>query len=145
MPDLISDPNMRLLAEVDTLLVILMMTTGNYTSVLRLRRRVFATPEDYKVTRLSPASEPDSQVERSKRIHQNHVENVLPFIAVSFFYTLTQPSHTTLALFLWGFLGARVVYSVCYAMAWQPYRTLLFTIGAVLMFVMAVLTLLAVL
>ena len=139
--DLLSDPNMRLLATVDVLLVILMMTAGNYTSVLRLRRKIFATPEDYEVSGLPVTATLDEQVERARRMHQNHVENVLPFFAVSFFYTLTHPAHATLAIFLWGFLAARALYSICYALALQPYRTLLFTVGSILMFTMAVITL----
>jgi len=136
---------MRLLATVNILLVVLMMTAGNYTSVLRLRRKIFATPEDYKVTRLPVTHARDEEVERARRMHQNHVENVLPFFAVSFFYTLTNPSHVILAIFLWGFLAARTLYSLCYALALQPYRTVLFTVGSVLMFAMAVLTLTTVL
>src|SRR5947199_1149 len=47
MPEPLADPNVRLLALVDLLLVLKMIALGNYTSFLRLRRRVYATPEDY--------------------------------------------------------------------------------------------------
>src|SRR2546429_113985 len=47
MPEPLADPNVRLLALVDLLLVLKMIALGNYTSFLRLRRQVYATPEDY--------------------------------------------------------------------------------------------------
>jgi hypothetical protein len=51
MPEPLADPNVRLLALVDLLLVLKMIVLGNYTSFLRLRRQVYATPEDYALGR----------------------------------------------------------------------------------------------
>jgi len=140
MPRLLSDPNVRLLLRVDLLLVLMMMIAGNYTSLQRLQSRVFATPEDYRMRGL-PEAGPDEEVERARRVHQNHIENVLPFFVVSLLYLLTGPSHMALSLFLWGFLAARVLYSIFYIRAMQPHRTIAFTVGAMLMTAMAVIAL----
>jgi uncharacterized MAPEG superfamily protein len=141
MPEHLSDPNVRTLIQVDVLLILLLMTMGNYTSLTRLRRKVYATPEDYEINRVVPSASPDAAVERSRRMHQNHLENVAPFLVLSLLYTLTRPEHGTLAWLLWGFLAARVLYTVFYVRAMQPYRTITFAIGALLMLAVAMLTL----
>src|SRR5262245_54321090 len=129
MPDLLSDPNLRTLIQVNVLLVLWLMSMSNYTSVIRLRRKVYATPEDYAFNRMQPTATPDDAVERSRRLHQNHLENVVPFLVLSVLYTFTRPAHETLAGLLWGFLGARVLYTVFYVRAMQPYRTIAYTVG----------------
>lgn len=144
MPELLSDANFRSLIQVDTLLVLWLMAMSNYTSAIRIRRKVYATPEDYAFNRKQPSSSPDEAVERSRRLHQNHLENVVPFLVLSVLYAFTRPSHATLAWLFWGFFAARVLYTVFYIRAMQPYRTIAFAVGALLMFAMAVLALHAV-
>ncbi len=141
MTVLFTDPNFRTLVQVDVLLVVWLMTMSNYTSLLRLRRKVYATPEDYNFNHVIPVGRADDGVERSRRLHQNHLENVPAFLVLSLLYASTRPAHATFEWLLWGFFAARVVYTVFYARAMQPHRTIAFTIGALLMFAMAVLTL----
>jgi len=144
MPEPLADPNVRLLALVDLLLVLKMIALGNYTSFLRLRRRVYATPEDYALRAATPAARADEDIERVRRAHRNDLENILPFFVVSFLYVLTRPSYAAAATYLWGFLAARVLHSIFYIRRAQPHRTIAFAVGAVLMFVMLLSTLVAV-
>jgi len=141
---MLTDPNVRLLALVDLLLVLKMIALGNYTSILRLRRHVYATPEDYALRAVTPPARPDEDIERVRRAHRNDLENILPFFVVSFLYVLTRPSYGAAALYLWGFLAARILHSIFYIRGAQPHRTIAFAAGAVLMFVMLVSTLVAV-
>ena len=67
MPEPLADPNVRLLALVDLLLVLKMIALGSYTSFLRLRRRVYATPEDYALRAATPPAGPDEDIERVRR------------------------------------------------------------------------------
>jgi glutathione S-transferase len=152
MTKLITDPNVRTLLQVDTLLVLGLMLMSNYTSVLRLSRKVYATPEDYALNRLavpsatieSPSSaELGDPIARSRRIHRNHLENVLPFLVLSVLYALTEPGHALFAGLLWAFLALRVIYTVFYVRGMQPHRTIAFTVGALIFFTIAVLTLAA--
>jgi len=140
MPELLADPNVRLLALVDLLLVLKMVALGNYTSFLRLRRQVYATPEDYALRAATPPARTDADIERVRRAHRNDLENILPFFVVSFLYVLTRPSYAAAA----GFLAARVLHSIFYIRSAQPHRTIAFAVGAVLMFVMLLSTLVAV-
>ena len=140
--DLLRTPAMHLFALVAVLLVLKMMLVGSYTSVLRIRRRVYATPEDYRLQGLAPRATGDDDIERVRRAHRNDLENVLPFLAVGFLYALTGPSPFAARVYFLGFLAARVLHSVFYS-EMQPHRTIAFAIGSVLMVAMAVTTLVA--
>jgi uncharacterized MAPEG superfamily protein len=149
MTNFITDANVRTLLQVDTLLTIGVMSMSNYTSVLRISRKIYATPEDYA---LNPTAGPgavalapavDDPIARSRRIHRNHLENVLPFLVLSALYTLTQPGHALFAGLLWAFLVVRVAYTVFYGRSMQPHRTIAYALGAVIQFTIAVLTLAA--
>ena len=144
-----ADANVRTLLQVDTLLIIGVMSMSSYTSVLRLRRKVYATPEDYALNRMplprtgTLAANIDEPIARSRRIHRNHLENVLPFLVLSALYALTQPEPALFAGLLWGFLALRVAYTVFYSRSLQPHRTIAYTLGAVIQFTIALLTLIA--
>ena len=144
MPRLLDDPVVRLYIVVYLLLVLKMAAVGTYTSVLRLGRKVYATPEDYALQGLPRRTTDDEDIERVRRAHRNDLENVLPFFVVSFLYVLTRPSYGAAVIYLWGFLAARVLHSIFYIRGAQPHRTVAFVVGAVLMFVMLLSTLVAV-
>jgi len=131
MPRL-DDPVVRLYVVVYLLLVLKMATVGTYTSILRLGRKVYATPEDYAFQGLARKTTADDDVERVRRAHRNDLENILPFFVVGFCYLLTRPSWNAAAIYLIGYLIARVAHSVFYIRSMQPHRTIAFTLGAVL-------------
>ncbi|GIW44988.1 MAG: hypothetical protein KatS3mg077_2270 [Candidatus Binatia bacterium] len=137
----LDNPAMRLFAITYLLLVLKMLAIGWATSYYRLRKRVFATPEDYALQGLSPREVRDEDVERTRRAHQNDLENILPFFAVGFFYALTQPPIGVARVFFVGYLAARVLHSVFYLAALQPWRSLAFALGQAIMIVMLLITL----
>jgi uncharacterized MAPEG superfamily protein len=151
MIHLMDDANVRTLIRVDTLLALLLISMSNHTSVLRLRRRVYATPEDYALARVevpsalislsSPAL--GDPIERSRRVHRNHLENVLPFLVLSVLYALTAPGHALFAGLLWSFLAVRVIYTACYLRGLQPHRTIAYTLGVMIQVTVALLALAA--
>ncbi len=132
----LEQPAMRLFALTYLLLVLKMMAIGWVTSYYRLRKRVFATPEDYALQGLSPRQVRDEDVERARRAHRNDLENILPFFAVGFFYALTQPSIGVARILFVGYLLVRVLHSVFYLAAWQPWRSLVFALGQAIMVIM---------
>jgi len=131
MPRL-DDPVVRLYVVIYLLLVLKMAVVGTYTSILRLGRKVYATPEDYALQGLARKTTVDEDVERVRRAHRNDLENILPFFVVGFCYLLTGPSWNAAAIYLIGYLIARIAHSVFYIRSMQPYRTIAFTLGAVL-------------
>jgi len=144
MPRLLDDPVVRLYIVVYLLLVLKMAAVGTYTSVLRLGRKVYATPEDYALQGLPRRTTDDEDIERVRRAHRNDLENILPFFVVGFCYLLTRPSWNAAAIYLIGYLVARVAHSVFYIRSMQPHRTVAFTLGGVLTVAMIVQTFVAV-
>ena len=138
MPHTLADPIVRLYAVVYALLVLKIAVVGSYTSVLRLSRKVYATPEDYALQGMAPRATRDEDIERVRRAHQNDVENILPFFVVGYLYLLTGPSYTAAAVYLIGYLAARTLHSVFYIAGMQPHRTIAFALGGVLTLAMIV-------
>jgi len=132
---------MRLFAIAYSVLVIKMLAMGGYTSFLRVRRGVYATPEDYSLQGLSPRRETDEDIERVRRAHRNDLENILPFFAVGFFYAASGPSLAAARICFIGYALARVLHSIFYILALQPHRTLAYAVGLVLTLVMLFTTL----
>ena len=143
-PDLLVDPVVRLYVVVYILLALKMVAVGSYTSILRLRRRVYATPEDYRLQGMTPTAARDEDIERVRRAHQNDLENILPFFVLGFLFLMTRPSVTAASIYLIGYLIARTLHSIFYIRGLQPHRTIAFTLGGVLTLAMIVQTLIAV-
>jgi glutathione S-transferase len=141
MDELLNDPAMRLFAIVSLVLVAKMAVVGSYTSILRIGRKVYATPEDYQLQGMAPAARTDADIERVRRAHRNDLENILPFFAVGFFYALTNPSLLMARIYFVGFALARILHSVFYIRSVQPHRTIAFAVGAILMLAMLLSTL----
>jgi uncharacterized MAPEG superfamily protein len=137
MEPLLAIPAVQLFAITAVLLVFKMMVVGSYTSILRIRRRVFATPEDYALRGDMPAATADADIERVRRAHRNDLENILPFLTIGFFYALTRPSPLAARIYFFGFLAARVLHSIFYIRSQQPHRTIAFGIGQVLLVAMS--------
>lgn len=140
MTELLAEPALRAYAVCAALLVLKMWLTGNAVGLLRVRRGVYATPEDYAFMGM-PAAAEDETIERLRRAHRNDLENVLPFLAVGALYAATGPS-ATLAGWLFGlFTVARVAHTVVYGLGLQPWRTIAFEAGNLSLLVIVVHTL----
>jgi uncharacterized MAPEG superfamily protein len=138
MNDLWSSSAVQLFAICYLILVLKMMVLGSYTSTIRIRRKVFATPEDYNLQGVEPSSGVDPDIERARRAHRNDLENILPFFGVGLFYALTQPSAIGAQICFIGFTVARFLHTLFYVRSQQPHRTIVFLVGYVLMVWMAV-------
>jgi len=138
-------PALHTLGVVYLVLVLKMIAVGSYTSIFRIRRGHYATPEDFALQGLTPPSGPDEDIERARRAHRNDLENILPFFGVALFYALTQPSLAMARIYFWGFAIARILHSVFYLRKMQPHRTIAFGVGMLLLVLMVLRTLVALL
>jgi uncharacterized MAPEG superfamily protein len=138
MNALLADPVIRLYAICTAILVIKVLLTANATGILRTGRKVYATPEDYRLFGQEPAMARDEDIERVRRAHQNDLENVLPFFAVGLVYALTGPSYAAAAALFIIFTAARVAHTVVYIAALQPWRTIAFALAQLALYVMAI-------
>ena len=139
--DVLANPDLRLFAIVALVLVLKMAAVGVHTSRLRIGRKVYATPEDYALQGMAAKVGNDPDVERTRRAHQNDLENILPFFVVGFLFALTRPPLLAAEILFVGFAVARILHSVFYIRAMQPHRTIAFGVGSLLSGVMVVWTL----
>jgi prostaglandin-E synthase 1 len=122
------------------LLVLKMIGVGHVGGLLRIRREALLNPEDVAAFRSSQpqaeAEHPD--VARALRAHRNDLESTLPFLAIGVPYLLTNPSSSLASGLFIAFTVFRVLFSVFYLKAIQPWRSLSFLAGEVCVLVMIV-------
>ncbi|MGH0037650.1 MAG: MAPEG family protein [Myxococcota bacterium] len=127
--DLMADAAVRAWAAATLVVLLKMMAVGVYTSVLRIRKHVYISPEDFEMQGQPVVETPDEDIERARRIHRNDLENVLLFAIVGFVYALCEPSSLGLRVCFVGFPVARILHTFFYARGLMPHRTLAFTFG----------------
>jgi len=124
-------PSMRLFGVCASVLVMKMLMTGYATAILRNVRRVYVSPEDYGFWGRQPGP-PDEQIERLRRAHRNDLEAVLPFLVIGFLASRTGAVSYTLAWWLFvPFTVARILHTIAYAFALQPWRSIFFGVADV--------------
>ncbi|XP_062515707.1 microsomal glutathione S-transferase 1-like isoform X1 [Corticium candelabrum] len=97
----------------------------------RMARGVPGLPEDVSLvpTFKDPKPPVNENVERVRRALINDLENIPTFLIISLAYVLTRP---TLSIAIWHFrlfTVGRVMHTVAYLLALQPYRSIGFTIS----------------
>ena len=103
LADLLSQTAIRAWAISCIVIALKTMLAGTYTSILRMRKQVFISPEDYKMLGGKAKSALDPEIERARRVHQNDLENGLPFALVGLVYALTGPSAAGIWICFAGF------------------------------------------
>lgn len=109
-----------------------------------------ASPEDLQVGLINKNPSPDQleindYVDRSRRMHRNDLENIPAFLACGLLFVAAGPSYLLANLLMYGFVGARLLHAIAYATKQtHEVRATFFTIGSVVVIVMAVYVLMAV-
>ena len=104
----------------------------------------YRAPEDARATPLNPAprpgqTDPDERVERMRRIHQNDLENVPPFLAAGFLFVLTDPALWVAQGLFYGYVLSRLLHFWAYATARShDLRATFWTMGVLIVIGMAV-------
>ncbi|HVP12916.1 MAG TPA: MAPEG family protein [Phycisphaerae bacterium] len=144
MHQLLQDPTTRLYVLCAAILVLKMALTGSATGILRLRRGAYVTPEDYAFMGKA-AAPPDEDVERLRRVHQNDLENILPFLIIGLLYALSGPAFGLAATLFLAFTAARLLHTATYVAEMQPWRSIFYEVGQISLVVMTILLLVNVL
>ncbi len=114
------------------LLVLKMGALAVTTANRRRLAKVVLNPEDVGV---NPGSRAEAQEApetlRAKRAHLNDLENVPGFLALALLFTLSGGSATGGWAYFGTYFAARVLHSVCYLNAVQPWRTGAFFLGQI--------------
>ena len=139
MTTLLTEPAFSLYAVCSAILVATLYAIGFWTAKVRNDRKAIVNHEDVKVNSgatVVDVEHPD--VQRLKRAHMNAIENAVPFFVIAFIYTQTLPSMNMARGLFFTFVAIRVLHAIFYATAKQPFRTLAFTVGAIINLVMVV-------
>jgi uncharacterized MAPEG superfamily protein len=138
MHELLQDPATRIYVLCAAILVLKMALTGSATGILRLRRGAYITPEDYAFMGKA-AAPPDEAVERLRRVHQNDLENILPFLIIGLLYALSAPAFGLAAALFVAFTVARLLHTATYLAEMQPWRSICYEVGQISLVVMVIL------
>ena len=98
--------------------------TAIFFFCIRFETSAFANPEDQgkKKVRI------DERVERVRRVHQNDLENIPIFCIVAFLFVHTNPPPSA-AYYFYTFTVSRLIHTLSYLFAIQPFRAIAFFVG----------------
>lgn len=104
----------------------------------------WATPEDLRPGMINrnpdPAQlEPNDDVERSRRMHRNDLENIPAFLASGILFVAAAPPYLLANILMYSFVAARLGHSLAYATRQShEIRATLYSVGSIVVIVMAV-------
>ncbi|XP_063165542.1 microsomal glutathione S-transferase 1 [Candoia aspera] len=123
------------------LLLVKMMLMSTITAFFRMKKKAFASPEDTasfgKGENAKKYLRTDPDVERVRRIHLNDLENIVPFLFIGFFYSVSGVTLSTALMHYRIFLGSRIFHTIAYLVPLpQPCRGLAWMAGYLVTFSM---------
>ncbi|UCF76780.1 MAG: MAPEG family protein [Betaproteobacteria bacterium] len=132
-------------------LMILKMMGQGWMTVYRMLKisSGWASPEDLQaglINRNPHAAqlERNDYVDRSRRIHRNDLENIPAFLACGLLFVLADPSLLLAQILMYGFVATRLVHTLVYATKQShEVRASFYTVGSVIVIVMALYMLVA--
>ena len=104
----------------------------------------FVNPEDARAGPANPkprAGQLDlnDDVDRSRRIHRNDLENIPAFLAIGLLFVLINPPLAAAQWLMFGFVAARMAHTIAYSTAQShEVRATFYSIGALIVMAMAV-------
>lgn len=91
---------------------------------------MFANHEDALALKKARVAYDDEDVERVRRSHLNDLENILPWVAITYVYLGTGPSNWLASILIRAFVLSRVGHTLSYAiLPKQPFRAIAFFVG----------------
>lgn len=141
---MLKDPVFAVYAVAATIMILKMMGQGWITVYLMMSKQAgFLNPEDAAQGLTNPSPRPGQLdrhegVERSRRMHRNDTENILPFLMAGFLFTLTDPSLWLAQVLCYGFVVTRAAHFWAYSTAKShEVRATFFTLGSLIIMSMA--------
>merc|ERR1711879_3973 len=108
------------------ILIFKMFFVAFLTAAKRFQTKSFSNPEDNGRKNVKS----DDRVERVRRVHLNDLENIPLFIFAGFLFLSTNPGASG-AYYFYVFTAARVLHTISYLLALQPFRAIFFFVGVV--------------
>lgn len=111
-----------------------MFAISCYQGYFRLRGLAFTNREDAAFFNRAPNAEESPQVVRATKAWANDLENIPLFFVLGGMCVASGSCSVATAWLFGGFTLARVLHTVTYLMAWQPWRTLAYGLGVACLF-----------
>jgi uncharacterized MAPEG superfamily protein len=134
MNDLTNLPAFSAYAAALLLLSLNLIGLANATAVTRGQASEVINPEDQALNKKATVvfEAGNDKTARYRRAHRNALENVPLFLISAFVLTALGASATVGAALFYPFAALRILYSVCYVKAIQPFRTIFFVLALLL-------------
>jgi uncharacterized MAPEG superfamily protein len=124
---------MRLYALMAIILSLKMSAIGIVQGRARTGAKKFANPEDAKMFGAELVSQEVPAVQRANNAWRNDLENIPMFLILALVYAIAGLSPTLFIVYCTVFTVARILHTIFYLNAMQPWRTIAFTVGAIAM------------
>jgi prostaglandin-E synthase 1 len=143
-----AEPQFKVYLICSSVLTLQMLVLGGMTAARRAKVKGFVNPEDAKVAfdkeaKLNEGGE-HPEVARILRAHRNLLESLPMFLALGLAAVLAGANPLGVQICCGIFTGARLLHSIVYLNAVQPWRTVTFAIGSFAMLGLMVMSLMAV-
>jgi len=127
------------------LMVLKVMGQGWMTVYRMIRADAgLASPEDLRPGLINRNPDPkqldlNDYVDRSRRIHRNDLENIPAFLAIGLLFVIMAPSPVLASVLMYGFVGARLLHTLAYLTKQShEVRALFYTVGSLVVIIMAI-------
>ncbi len=110
------------------------------TELVRVRYRMYATPEEWESNGANESDAPAAGVGELKRRHDTHnntTENVIYYVFLSLVFAFSSPASLAMQVWVIGFAAARLGYTYSYFTRNTGLRGLFMTLGLLAMYGMA--------
>lgn len=127
-------------------LMVLKIMLQGWITVVRMMANSggFVNPEDAKAGAANPkprAGQLDlnDDVDRSRRIHRNDLENISAFLAIGLLFVAIDPPLAAAQWLMYAFVAARLAHTIAYSTAQShEVRATFYSIGSLIVVVMAI-------
>ena len=131
-------PLLRLYALTAIVLTLKMAAIGIVQGRARTGAKKFANPEDAKMFGAELVAQEIPAVQRAANAWRNDLENIPIFLILALVYVMAGLSAGMFVIYCAVFVVARILHTICYINAVQPWRTITFSVGALAMFAMII-------
>ncbi|SHF37254.1 glutathione S-transferase [Modicisalibacter ilicicola DSM 19980] len=111
-----------------------MFANSLYQAYHRIGKQAFKTPEDARFVGRTPLDEELAPVQRAAMAWRNDLENIPIFLALGVAYGWVGASPGAAGWLFMTFTAARILHTIFYLMALQPWRTIAYGVGILCLF-----------
>ena len=129
---------MRLYALMAIILSLKMAAIGIVQGRARTAAKKFANPEDAKMFGATLVDQEVPGVVRGAKAWLNDLENIPIFLILALVYAIVGLSPTLFIVYCVVFTIARILHTIFYLNAMQPWRTIAYSVGALAMFALII-------